>query len=58
MNMKTTKKNQAIGEIYSYEGDSEIVRVTIQLPTKELAKLSPIKQGDLFAIQNLSNENE
>ena len=54
--MKTTKENQAIREIFSYEGDSDIVKVTFILPTKELAKLSPIKQGDLFAIQNLLNE--
>lgn len=56
MNMKTTKENQAIGEMLSYEGDSDIVELTFILPTKEMAKLSPIKQGDIFGIQNLSNE--
>ena len=58
--MKTTKEKQAIGEIFSYEGgtESDIVRVSFNIRKKELLKLSPIKQGDLFAIQNLSNENE
>ena len=58
MKKKNVTKKQAVGEIFSYEGDSDIIRVTFQIPTNQMVKLSPIKQGDLFGLINLSNDDE
>ena len=46
----------AIGELFSIEGDSEICKITLLFPTNEVAKLSPIKQGDIFGLENISNK--
>ena len=46
----------AIGELYSIEGDPEICKITLMFPTNEVAKLSPIKQGDIFGLENISNK--
>ena len=48
------KEEGAIGEIYSVEGDIDISRITVQLLTKELAKLSPLRQGDIIALDNIT----
>lgn len=50
--------NKALAEIYGYEGgtESELMKITFIMPKKHLERLMPIKQGDVFGIENLTNK--
>ena len=56
MSEKEKATRIAIGEFFSIEGDSEICKFTLLFPTNEVAKLLPIKQGDIFGLENISNK--
>lgn len=56
--MRQKDNNKALAEMYGYEGgtESEIVRMTFIMPKEQANKLMPIKQGDVFGIENLTNK--
>lgn len=56
--MKQKDDNKALAEIYSLEGDmeSELMKITFIILKKHLERLSPIKLGDIFEIENLTNK--
>ena len=56
--MKQKDDNKALAEMYGYEGgtESELMKITFIMPKKHLERLSPIKQGDIFGIENLTNK--
>lgn len=52
--------NKALAEMYGYEGGTEspLVKITFTIPKEHFKKLMPIKQGDVFGIENLTNKEE
>lgn len=56
--MKAKDDNKALAEMYGYEGgtESEIIKVTFIIPKGQVKNLMPIKQGDVFGIENLTNK--
>lgn len=58
--MKVNDNNKVLAEMYGYEGgtESEIVKVTFIIPKEQVKNLMPIKQGDVFGIENLTNKYE
>ena len=56
--MKAKDDNKALAEMYGYEGGTEspLVKITFTIPKEHFKKLMPIKQGDVFGIENLTNK--
>lgn len=50
--------NKALAEMYGYEGGTEspLVKITFTIPKEHFNRLMPIKQGDVFGIENLTNK--
>lgn len=50
--------NKALAEMYGYEGGTEspLVKITFTIPKEQVKNLMPIKQGDVFGIENLTNK--
>ena len=50
--------NKALAEMYGYEGGTEspLVKITFTIPKGQVKNLMPIKQGDVFGIENLTNK--
>lgn len=50
--------NKALAEMYGYEGGTEspLVKITFTIPKEHFKRLMPIKQGDVFGIENLTNK--